>query len=67
MIFNVAMQGTYLDTILPRADLAENQAAMPEIGERDNMITRLYSYCTEATSELSHPPNPSGMTHKWVI
>ena len=39
MIFNVAMQGTYLDTILPRADLAENQAAMPEIGERDNMIT----------------------------
>ena len=39
LISNVAMQGTYLDTILPRADLAENQAAMPEIGERDNMIT----------------------------
>ena len=28
------MQGTYLDTILPRADLPENQAAMPEIGQR---------------------------------
>ena len=27
-------QGTYLDTILPRADLPENQAAMPEIGQR---------------------------------
>ena len=33
---DVAMQGTYLDTILPRADLAENQAAMPEIGERQH-------------------------------
>ena len=33
------MQGTYLDTILPRADLAENQAAMPEIGENDDIMT----------------------------
>ena len=39
MMFNVAMQGTYLDTILPRADLAENQAAMPEIGEHHDMMT----------------------------
>lgn len=30
----VYYQGTYLDTILPRADLPENQAAMPEIGQR---------------------------------
>ena len=30
----IYMQGTYLDTILPRADLPENQAAMPEIGQR---------------------------------
>ena len=34
MSYNVGSQGTYLDTILPRADLAENQAAMPEIGEK---------------------------------
>ena len=50
MIFNVAMQGTYLDTILPRADLAENQAAMPEIGERDNMITLHHYIITPGTS-----------------
>ena len=27
-------QGTYLDTILPREDLPENQDEMPEIGQR---------------------------------
>ncbi|XP_023349117.1 tolloid-like protein 1 [Eurytemora carolleeae] len=27
-------RGTYLDTILPRSDLPENQAALPEIGQR---------------------------------
>ena len=31
-LFNV--QGTYLDTILPRDDLPENQNEMPEIGQR---------------------------------
>ena len=38
------MQGTYLDTILPRADLAENQAAMPEIGEREHNYYNLASF-----------------------
>ena len=28
------LQGTYLDTILPREDLPENQNEMPEIGQR---------------------------------
>jgi len=31
---NTFSKGTYLDTILPRTDLPENQAAMPEIGQR---------------------------------
>ena len=28
------LQGTYLDTILPREDLPENLNEMPEIGQR---------------------------------
>ena len=32
--FNGFIQGTYLDTILPRDDLPENQEEMPEIGQR---------------------------------
>ena len=31
---NTFSKGTYLDTILPKSDLPENQAAMPEIGQR---------------------------------
>ena len=31
---NTFSKGTYLDTILPKSDLLENQAAMPEIGQR---------------------------------
>ena len=31
------------------------------------LLSRMYSYCTEAKSELGHPPNPSGLTHKWDI
>ena len=31
------------------------------------IFIRVYSYGTEAKSELGHPPNPSGLTHKWVI
>ena len=32
--FFFALQGTYLDTILPREDLPENKESMPEIGQR---------------------------------
>ena len=28
------LQGTYLDTILPRDDLPENREVLPEIGQR---------------------------------
>jgi len=31
---NTFSKGTYLDTILPRADIPQNQATMPEIGQR---------------------------------
>ena len=30
----IILKGTYLDTILPREDLEENQNEMPEIGQR---------------------------------
>ena len=31
---NRPFKGTYLDTILPRSDLPENEGALPEIGQR---------------------------------
>ena len=31
------MQGTYLDTIIPRDDLPENKEVMPEIGQRAHL------------------------------
>ena len=53
IIFNCWwVQGTYLDTILPRSDLPENQQAMPEIGQRIRQArpsTRVYSPFSQVT------------------
>ena len=34
LLLHFTLKGTYLDTILPRDDLPENQEEMPEIGQR---------------------------------